>query len=162
MIDGRQCLGRKVQTFSASSEQFAWTAKPKPLRWSFRSFRCLRVFQTAALEVFSAVRNSSWGGIITVVGAVMVLVGIGVAVTHTGKGRTAEGIVTEKIVVRYVETGEVRDGLRFRKNLSVGCVRRSNISRPGVTVTKHMLRHMDIFWKNRFPRAREYHWQVFT
>lgn len=72
------------------------------------------IFQTAAFEVFSAIRNSSWGGIMLVVGAALVLLGVGVAVTLTKRGQKADEVVANKIVMRYVETGEVRDQLRRR------------------------------------------------
>ena len=49
-----------------------------------------------------------------VVGAALVLLGVGVAVTLTKRGQKADEVVANKIVMRYVETGEVRDQLRRR------------------------------------------------
>ena len=69
----------------------------------------LHFLQTAAFEVFSAIRNSSWWGIMLIVGTALLLIGVAVAVTVTKRGRNAEGVVADKIVVRYVETGEVPD-----------------------------------------------------
>lgn len=63
--------------------------------------------QTAAFDVFSGARNITIMGIMLTVGVVLVLTGVWVAMQIAGKRLKTEGIVQEKIVVHYIETGEV-------------------------------------------------------
>ncbi|CAM9102892.1 unnamed protein product [Laminaria digitata] len=63
---------------------------------------------TAAFDVFSGVRNITIMGIMLTVGVVLVMTGVWVAMQVAGKRLKTEGIVQEKIVVHYIETGEAK------------------------------------------------------
>lgn len=63
--------------------------------------------QTPAFDVFSGVRNITVMGIMLSVGVVLIMTGIWVALKIAGKCLKTAGIVEEKIVVHYIETGEV-------------------------------------------------------
>lgn len=66
--------------------------------------------QSAAFDVFSGVQDITIMGMLFTVGVVLVMTGVWGAMKMAGKRLKTAGIVEEKIVVHYIQTGEVRNG----------------------------------------------------
>lgn len=75
-----------------------------------------RRWQTAGFAVFSSIPEISIMGVVLTVGAVFAPAGIWTAAKFVHKRRKTEGMVEEKIVDRYIQTGEVSDHVLY-----VGC-----------------------------------------
>lgn len=63
--------------------------------------------QTAAFDVFSGFQGITIMGLMLTAGIALVMAGVWVAMRIAGKRLKTAGIVEEKIVVHYIETGEV-------------------------------------------------------
>ena len=82
-------------------------ATPETGTYRVLSLSCC-FLQTAGFEVLSSIRDISIMGMALTFGAVLLLTGVWAAVKLAGKRFNAEGMVEEKIQIRYIETGEVR------------------------------------------------------